>query len=443
MRITVIGSGFVGLALARHWRQGGQHRITLTTTGAERVDRLQAEADQVLVLHAGDRERLRQALKEADVAVFCQAPTGDRLVDPSRYRATYCDPFIALAALLPDLPQLRQIVYTGSGSVYGDAAGAWVDEATPPNPRDAHGEVLLEAEALLEACRSPRRRVCVLRFGALYGPGRELIPRLSPLAGTTRPGDGQVHCSWLHRDDAVAAIAAAVANGWDQTVNVVDDEPCTLADLMERLAAATGLEPVRWQPQEAELAPRANRRVSNRRLHSLGVALLHPRVVFPRLVSLDQRLLAAVSAQAQASGRRRINHNLHQHADPVQRFLNALQPGTYVRPHRHRREQPGAGFECFVVLQGSIGLLVLDATGTVIHSQRLDAAGPVHGIELADNQFHTLVALSPDAVLLELKQGPYRPTEDKDFLAAFPAEGTPAAEQQERCWRALFEEARP
>jgi cupin fold WbuC family metalloprotein len=161
--------------------------------------------------------------------------------------------------------------------------------------------------------------------------------------------------------------------------------------------------------------------------------------VFPRLVRLDDRLLAAVSAQAQASGRLRSNHNLHQHADSVQRFLNALQPGTYVRPHRHVREQPGAGFECFVVLQGSIGLLVLDGAGTVIHSQRLDAAGPVRGIELAENQFHTLVALSSDAVLLELKQGPYRPTEDKDFLAAFPAEGTAAAAAQERRWRALFE----
>lgn len=443
MRITVIGSGFVGLALARHWRRSGEHRITLTTTTEKRRERLQAEADRVLVLDAGDRQALRLALLDAEVAVFCQAPTGDQQVDPDRYRAVYCDPFLALAVLLPDLPELRQIVYTGSGSVYGDAAGGWVDESIPPNPRDAHGAVLVEAEALLEVCRSPQRRVCVLRFGALYGPGRELMARLSPLAGTTRHGGGQVHCSWLHRDDAVGAIAAAVANGWDQTVNVVDDEPSTLAELMGSLVAATGQEPVDWRPDPPHTAPRANRRISNRRLHSLGVALRHPRVVFPRLVNLDQRLLDGVSARAEASGRRRINHNLHQHKDPVQRFLNALQPGTYVRPHRHLREAPGAGFECFVVLQGSIGLLVLDGAGAVIHSQRLDAAGPVRGVELAENQFHTLVALSSDAVLLELKQGPYRPAEDKDFLATFPAEGTAEALVQERCWRALFEEVAP
>ena len=439
MRITIIGSGYVGLALARHWRREGQHQISLTTTRAARLESLHGQADRVLLTRADDPDQLRQALEGAEVAVFCQAPRGDRLVDPGVYRTTYCDPFVALQGLLQALPALSQIVYTGSGSLYGDTGGAWVDEDTPPQPRDGHGEVLLEAEQLLSACRSPQRRVCVLRFGALYGPGRDLLRRLTPLAGTTRAGGGQEHCSWLHRDDAVGALAAAVQQGWDQTVNVVDDEPCTVAMLMARLADATGLEPVTWRPHEPDAAARPDRRVSNRRLHQLGYRLQHPRVVFPRLVALDDALLGAVSARAAASGRRRMNHNLHHHDDGVQRFLNALQPGTYVRPHRHRRETPGAGFECFVVLQGSIGLLVLDAAGLVIHSQRLQAGGPVHGVELAEDQFHTLVALSPDAVLLELKQGPYRPTEDKDFLASFPAEGTPAAAAQERCWRALFE----
>jgi cupin fold WbuC family metalloprotein len=443
MQITVVGSGFIGLALARHWRTSGQHRITLTTTSPQRLDALRPEADRVVVLRAAESEALGEALAEAEVAVFCQAPTGDRLADPGVYRATYVEPFLSLQALLPRLPALRQIVYTGSGSLYGDAAGGWVDEQTPPAPRDAHGEVLLEAEQLLEACRAPGRRVSVLRLGALYGPGRDLIPRLSGLAGRPCPGDGREHCSWVHRDDAVGAIAAAVAQGWDQTVNVVDDDPCTLAALMGRLVAATGLEPVAWQPQQSDGHPRPDRRVSNARLHQLGYVLQHPQVHLPRLLSIDDSLLAAVSARAETNDRRRANHNLHRHEEPVQRFLNALQPGTYVRPHRHRRQEPGAGFECFVVLQGSVGLLVLNGAGGVIHAQRLDAAGPTRGVELGEDQFHTLVALSRDAVLLELKQGPYRPTDDKDFLPQFPAEGTPAAANQEQRWRDLFDGVTP
>lgn len=154
---------------------------------------------------------------------------------------------------------------------------------------------------------------------------------------------------------------------------------------------------------------------------------------------IDQALLDRLSGQASASPRRRRNHNLHQLPDVVQRFLNALQPGTYVRPHRHLREQPGSGFECFLVLQGAIGLLVLDQNGQVTETLRLEAGGPVQGIELAEGQFHTLVALSPDAVMFELKQGPYQPASDKDFLPQFPAEGTREAELQEQQWRALFQ----
>ncbi|MFM2121946.1 MAG: hypothetical protein RLZZ589_383, partial [Cyanobacteriota bacterium] len=90
------------------------------------------------------------------------------------------------------------------------------------------------------------------------------------------------------------------------------------------------------------------------------------------------------------------------------------------------------------VLQGALGLLLLAGDGQILQTERLSACGPLRGIELAEDQFHTLVALSRDAVLLELKQGPYQPTDDKDFLPQFPAEGTPAAADQEQRWRELF-----
>ncbi len=158
----------------------------------------------------------------------------------------------------------------------------------------------------------------------------------------------------------------------------------------------------------------------------------------PRLQRLDQDLFNAVAAAASATPRRRLNHNLHAESDLVQRFLNVLQPGTYVRPHRHQRNIPGAGFECFLALQGAIGLLLFDAAGGLIGRERLDSAGPLKGIELAEGAYHALVALSPDAVMFELKQGPYQPTADKDFLAGFPLEGTAEASLQERRWRELF-----
>ena len=158
----------------------------------------------------------------------------------------------------------------------------------------------------------------------------------------------------------------------------------------------------------------------------------------PALKCLDQALFDAVAAEARRSPRLRRNHNLHAEPDLVQRFLNVMQPGTYVRPHRHLRPTPGEGFECFVVLRGALGFLLLDERGEVCQQVRLDATGEVRGVELQEGRFHTLVALSPDTVMFEIKQGPYQPALDKDFLATFPAEGTAAAAAQEALWRGRF-----
>ena len=442
MRITIVGCGDVGTALARHWHAEGIHRLCLTTTREQRRGELEPLAERVQVLRADDRDALRQALSDAEVAVFTLAPGGDRQVDEQAYASTYRASFEALRELLPDLPDLRQIVYTGSCSVYGDAGGAWVDEDTPPNPAGGHARVLLESEQLLQGCRGPQRQVCILRLGALYGPGRELAPRFRRLAGTTRPGSGSHHSHWIHRDDAVGALALAVERRWDGLVNLVDDAPLPVAELVAEALQACGEQPLQWDPSAATEPPPADRRIRNSRLHQLGYPLRHPRVQLPKLRCLDTLLFERLAEGARRSARLRLNHNLHAEPDAVQRFLNVLQPGTYVRPHRHRREQPGSGFECFLVLQGALGLLVLDDRGELLQQETLSAAGPVRGIELAEDQFHTLVALQPDTVLFELKQGPYIPTADKDFLAHFPQEGSPGAAAQEARWRALFDQGK-
>ena len=156
---------------------------------------------------------------------------------------------------------------------------------------------------------------------------------------------------------------------------------------------------------------------------------------------IDQQLFAQVSAEARQHPRLRLNHNFHREQDSVQRFLNVLQPGTYVRPHRHRRNGSGTGFECFLVLQGAIGLLLFNGKGEIQQQLHLSATGPTHGIEVDENQFHTLVALEADSVIFELKQGPYQPAQDKDFLRGFPLEGTPDATVQEAQWRELLSES--
>ena len=155
---------------------------------------------------------------------------------------------------------------------------------------------------------------------------------------------------------------------------------------------------------------------------------------FTAVKRLDQDLIDRIAEQARSNVRLRQNYNFHDHSEKVQRFINVLQPGTYVRPHRHCRAADINGFEFFLVLQGTLGLAVLNDRGEIGHWEQASAQGPTRGIELPEGTYHTLVALEPNTVILELKEGPYNPSGDKEFLVQFPLEGTAEAQAIVSMW---------
>ena len=54
------------------------------------------------------------------------------------------------------------------------------------------------------------------------------------------------------------------------------------------------------------------------------------------LVKINDDLINGVLKKAQSSSRKRTNYNFHKSYDaPLQRMLNAAEPGTYIRPHKH------------------------------------------------------------------------------------------------------------
>ena len=276
MELTIVGCGYLGLAVARQLQpRRPELRLTLTTTQTERRGELADLADQPLVCDATNPAQLLTALQHKHTAMFCLAPRGDRQVNADGYRQTFIDSFRCLQSLVSELPQLRQIIYTGSCSVYGDANGDWVDESTAPTAVSGHGAVLLESERLLTDMSDSKRRVCILRLGALHGPGRELDDRLKGLAGRERPGDGCSFSNWVHVDDAAGALIAAMDGGWPGVVNVVNDQPIRMRDLVDSSLKRQQLEPVRWSGGPATTSG-GGRRIRNERLKALGYRLQHP-----------------------------------------------------------------------------------------------------------------------------------------------------------------------
>lgn len=144
--------------------------------------------------------------------------------------------------------------------------------------------------------------------------------------------------------------------------------------------------------------------------------------------------IAALVIEAQNAPRQRKNLNLHPTLDdPVQRLLNAFEPGTYVRPHRH---SDTGKWELFVILHGRALVLAFDVEGRVQERHELAPAGAAQVIEIEAGTWHTLAALESGTLLLEVKPGPYTPAGPQDFAPWAPPEGTAGAVTLERWFHA-------
>ena len=139
---------------------------------------------------------------------------------------------------------------------------------------------------------------------------------------------------------------------------------------------------------------------------------------------IDQTLLTTLSTQAAAAPRLRAHHNLHpQLDDPVQRLCIAMEPGTYVRPHRHMQPET---WEILLILSGAVALLIFDNSGRVLERIELAAGGEVAAVEIPANTWHAVASMKAGTVVFEVKQGPYAPITEANYAPWSPADGVQA-----------------
>src|SRR5436309_9369930 len=77
-------------------------------------------------------------------------------------------------------PQLQSIVYLSTVGVYGDHAGAWVDEETRAAPVSARSRARLAAEQAWVALGARAGKpVAILRLSGIYGPGQNALVQVA------------------------------------------------------------------------------------------------------------------------------------------------------------------------------------------------------------------------------------------------------------------------
>ena len=143
----------------------------------------------------------------------------------------------------------------------------------------------------------------------------------------------------------------------------------------------------------------------------------------PRII--DQATLDRVSEQARATPRKRKNLNFHvRETDASHRLLNAIEPGSYIPPHRH---QDPSKDESILVLRGRLGAVFFDESGQAVEWSVLEPGGSHVMINVPHGTFHTVVALTSGTVFFEAKAGPYLPLTASERAPWAPQEGDAGA----------------
>jgi cupin fold WbuC family metalloprotein len=137
-------------------------------------------------------------------------------------------------------------------------------------------------------------------------------------------------------------------------------------------------------------------------------------------IKLDDGFFEKMVLQAHESPRKRSHYNLHKELDEsVQRLCIALVKGTYVRPHHHPQSKK---WELVLALKGAIMQVIFDEAGVILEKNAMGPGEALSGVELKHNTWHTVYPLTSDAIFIEVKEGPYIPTQESDFASWAPAE---------------------
>jgi len=152
---------------------------------------------------------------------------------------------------------------------------------------------------------------------------------------------------------------------------------------------------------------------------------------------ITNHILDEISLQAKQSSRLRKNYNFHHSDEDIcHRLLNAMEPGSYIQPHRHLDANKD---ETLIVIRGKMGLIIFDDCGNIEEKALLEQTDHAMIVNIPHGIFHTWISFEERSVFFEAKAGPFIPLtrEEKAFWA--PKEGDESSAAYLTSLKKLFE----
>ncbi|MCB1739587.1 MAG: sugar nucleotide-binding protein [Gammaproteobacteria bacterium] len=277
--VLIAGCGDVGTALGLRRAAGGDRVL-----GLRRRARTLPEPIVPVSADLADPASLAALPDAPQLLVYIAAADG---FDDAAYERAYVtgpDNLLRHLEASGSARCLRRVVLVSSTSVYAQANGEWVDEESETRPQGFSGTRLLEGEALVRArCREIGATPVVVRFGGIYGPGRN---RLLSSVRDGRPCSETppLYTNRIHRDDCVGVIDHLLGLPEPEALYLgVDCEPAPQCVVMDYIARLLRCPPVpRLEPHRADEATSVrsrragSKRCNNRRLLASGYRFVYP-----------------------------------------------------------------------------------------------------------------------------------------------------------------------
>ena len=210
--ISIIGCGWLGLPLAKHFVTKN-FKVKGSTTHKDKIPSLNSNGIDGFYVELTENSiegNIEQCLCESEILIL-NIPPGLRKHPDSDFvkRITLLIPYIEKSSI-------KNVIFVSSTSVYPDSESILViTEDSIPNPDTESGRQLWDVEKRLQA--NQNFSTTILRFGGLFGPDRHPATFLS---GKTEIKNPDAPVNLIHLDDCIGIILNIIQKAiWNETFN--------------------------------------------------------------------------------------------------------------------------------------------------------------------------------------------------------------------------------
>ncbi len=275
---SVIGCGYVGSFVAASMKNQG-HYVVGTTRTPQRFAELRNVVNEPIALDLAQQDCDFSFLEDQEGVLISVAPTQNG----EGYQSVFSNGIRNLARAIRCRQSTRplHVTYISSAGVYGDHQGQTVTEDSTVDCLNPVNAMLVEAENVLLTIDRPDTKICVLRLGGIYGPGRDMVAMIKQAAGEQIPKNGSDIPAWSGIFDITNGVSFAFSKQLVGIYNLVDDMQLSRRELSNEICDIDGLPPVIWANENIPGARAMNAKVANEKIKSEGFQFSSPSMLLP------------------------------------------------------------------------------------------------------------------------------------------------------------------